>query len=97
LDSRNQWVGDDTAIGAEEGEGFAGPDVSAPTTRVIKQHIKTIKAILASGVRMCISQLKFRSINSRQRSSALCLFLFYSNFMNAEIVPTIGINNINGL
>jgi hypothetical protein len=64
-DSRNQWVGDDTAIGAEEGEGFAGPDVSAPTTRVIKQHIKTIKAILASGVRMCISQLKFRNIDSQ--------------------------------
>jgi hypothetical protein len=83
LGSRNQWVGDDTAIGAEESEGFAGPGVSAPTTRVIKQHIKTIKAILASGVRMCIPQLEFRYINSRQRSSAFCLFFYFYECRNS--------------
>jgi hypothetical protein len=85
VDSRDQGVGDDTAAGAEEGEGFAGPDVSAPTTRVIKQHIKTIKAILASGVRMCIPQLEFRYIKFQttylKRSFCVCFYLSYLCFM----------------
>jgi hypothetical protein len=83
-------------MGAEEGAGFAGPDVSAPTTRVIKQHIRTIKAILASGVRMLSPSLcSGTSIPDNVLQRSVCVF--FSKFINAEIVPIIGLNNINGL
>jgi hypothetical protein len=74
-----QRAGDTISFDGDLRGGFAGRDVSAPTTRVIRQQIITMKAILASGVRMGNSLLEFYLINSRPHNSlrvCVCFNLF---------------------
>jgi hypothetical protein len=89
--SQGDTSGNGAYLDTEGDDNGAGLDVSAPTTMVIKQHKMMINAIFARVVRIWYLPTFVLHLNSDQ--------LFFSILMvcNAEIVPTVGYNNINEL